>query len=138
MTGPHFDMEEVYSCMVDTRGDRPRLLVGASLELARPAGPALRRPRRDLAGDAQRGRSASPRAADATLARVWQLVPGAEDGVVCAGTEPGAVFRSTDRGETFALERGAVGPPPPPGVGRGLRRPGLPHDPAAPHRPARR
>ena len=27
-TGPHFDMEEVYSCLVDTRGDRPRLLVG--------------------------------------------------------------------------------------------------------------
>ena len=29
-TGPHFDMEEVYSTLVDTRGDTPRLLVGAS------------------------------------------------------------------------------------------------------------
>ena len=29
-TGPHFDMEEVYSCLVDTRGDVPRLLAGAS------------------------------------------------------------------------------------------------------------
>jgi hypothetical protein len=28
--GPHFDMEEVYSCLVDKRGDRPRLLVGSS------------------------------------------------------------------------------------------------------------
>ena len=25
-TGPHFDMEEVYSCLVDTRGSSPRLL----------------------------------------------------------------------------------------------------------------
>ena len=29
-TGPHFDMEEVYSCLVDTRGGTTRLLVGAS------------------------------------------------------------------------------------------------------------
>ncbi len=41
----------------------------------------------------------------ASLERVWQLVPGPEEGVVYAGTEPAAIFRSTDRGETFALER---------------------------------
>jgi ligand-binding sensor domain-containing protein len=29
-TGPHFDMEEVYSCLIDKRGERPRLLAGAS------------------------------------------------------------------------------------------------------------
>src|SRR3546814_6986522 len=29
-SGPHFDMEEVYSCMVDTRCDPPRLLAGAA------------------------------------------------------------------------------------------------------------
>ena len=29
-TGPHFPMEEVYSVMVDQRGDQPRLLAGAS------------------------------------------------------------------------------------------------------------
>ena len=28
--GPAFNMEEVYSCMVDTRRGTPRLLVGAS------------------------------------------------------------------------------------------------------------
>src|SRR6476646_9466826 len=28
--GPHFDMQEVYSCMVDTRGGRTRLLAGAA------------------------------------------------------------------------------------------------------------
>ncbi len=47
-SGPHFPMEEVYSCMIDTRGTSsgsPRLLAGASVELARPPGLALRRPR---------------------------------------------------------------------------------------------
>ena len=29
-TGPHFPMEEVYSVMIDTRGEAPRLLAGAS------------------------------------------------------------------------------------------------------------
>jgi photosystem II stability/assembly factor-like uncharacterized protein len=46
-----------------------------------------------------------PEGTDATVERVWQLVPGAEPGVMYAGTEPAAVFRSTDGGETFALER---------------------------------
>ena len=64
--------------------------------------------------------------------------PGAEDDVVYAGTEPGAIFKSTDRGETFELERGAVGQPAAPGVERRLRRPGVPHDPAAPRGPASR
>ena len=38
--GPHFDMEEVYSCLIDTRGDRPRLLSGASSSWL---GPQVRR-----------------------------------------------------------------------------------------------
>ena len=110
-TGPHFPMEEVYSVLIDRRGDDPAPLRGLLLELARAAGLALRRPRRLLAGDPQRrdplpgGRDA-PRRLPATLARVWQLAPGVEDGVVWAGTEPGAIFRSTDRGETFDLVRG--------------------------------
>ena len=53
-TGPHHDMEEVYSCMVDTRGDRPRLLLRRLVQLARAAGPLVRRPRRELAGVARR------------------------------------------------------------------------------------
>ena len=135
-TGPHLDMEEVYSCLVDTRGDPPRLLRGRVVELARPAGALVRRPRRDLAGDPGRRRSGSPRAPARRVERVWQLVPGADaDGVVWAGTEPGAVWRSTDGGETFELEQAALGPPAPRRVGRRVRRPGLPHDPAAPDRP---
>ena len=134
-TGPHFDMEEVYSCMVDTRGDTPRLLVGASSSWL---GPQVWRSD-DLGASWQEtpnGAIRFPEGSEETLARVWQLVPGPEDGVVYAGTEPGAVWKSTDRGETLRPRAGPVGPPRAAGVGRGLRRPGLPHDPAAPHRPA--
>lgn len=103
-TGPHFDMEEVYSCMVDTRGERARLLAGAS---SMWLGPQIRRSDdlgatwRDTPGGAVR----FPEETGANVERIWQLVPGAEDGVVYAGTEPGAVWRSTDNGETFALEQ---------------------------------
>jgi photosystem II stability/assembly factor-like uncharacterized protein len=103
-TGPHFDMEEVYSCLVDTRGDTPRLLVGSSSPWL---GPQVWRSD-DLGASWQEtpnGAIRFPEDTDAKVERVWQLVPGAEDGVVYAGTEPGAVWRSTDRGETFTLER---------------------------------
>ena len=75
--GPHFEMKEIYSCLVDTRGDRPRLLVGASLELDRArrcsapttsAGPGRSRRR-----DRLPRRTRTPR-----VERVWQLVPGPE------------------------------------------------------------
>ena len=103
-TGPHFDMEEVYSCMVDTRGDRPRLLAGASSSWL---GPQVWRSD-DLGESWQEtpnGAVRFPEGTDAKVERIWQLVAGAEPGVVYAGTEPGAVFRSTDGGETFTLER---------------------------------
>ena len=44
-TGPHFDMEEVYSCMVDTRGDATAAARRCLVELARAARTPLRRPR---------------------------------------------------------------------------------------------
>jgi hypothetical protein len=102
--GPHFDMEEVYSCMIDTRGDQPRLLVGSSSSWL---GPQVWRSD-DLGKTWQEtpnGAIRFPDDTEMTLARVWQLAPGTEDDVVYAGTEPGAVFRSEDRGETFTLER---------------------------------
>jgi hypothetical protein len=106
--GPHFDMEEVYSCLVDKRGETPRLLTGASSSWL---GPQVWRSD-DLGASWQEtpnGAVRFPEGTDATLARVWQLATGpsreGETGVVYAGTEPGAVWRSTDRGETFTLER---------------------------------
>ena len=50
-TGPHHNMEEVYSCMVDTRSDPVRLFAGASSSWLGPQVQVVRRPRRDLAGD---------------------------------------------------------------------------------------
>ena len=46
-----------------------------------------------------------PDGTGASLERIWQLTPGAADGVVYAGTEPGAVFRSEDGGESYVLGR---------------------------------
>jgi hypothetical protein len=105
---PHFAAQAVYSVGIDTRRDgAPRLLVGgdsahwgpsvfSSDDLGaswqEPARPAVRFP--EFTG--------------ASLERVWQLQPGGADepGVVYAGTEPGALFRSEDGGETFELVRG--------------------------------
>ena len=108
-TGPHFPMEEVYSVMIDTRGATPRLLAGASSSWL---GPQVWRSD-DLGatwGETPNGAARFPEDTGATLARVWQLQPGVSadggDDIVWAGTEPGAVFRSTDRGETFSLVRG--------------------------------
>lgn len=103
-TGPHFDMEEVYSCMVDTRAGTPRLMAGASSSWL---GPQVRWSD-DLGDSWQETPGGGIRFAEdagATVARVWQLVPGTEEGTVWAGTEPGAVWRSTDGGATFALEQ---------------------------------
>ena len=80
-TGPHFDMEEVYSCLIDKRGDRPRLLAGAS---SMWLGPQVRRSD-DLGTSWQEtpnGAVRFPEGTDAKVERIWQLVPGAEDGAV--------------------------------------------------------
>ncbi len=102
--GPHHDMEEVYSVLIDTRGDLPRLLAGASSSWF---GPQLRRSD-DLGASWQEtpgGAVRFPDDIDASVERVWALAAGARPGEVWAGTEPGAVFRSEDGGESFTLQR---------------------------------
>ncbi len=99
---PHFDMTEVYSALVDTRSDPPRLVVGVSSPWT---GPQIQ-VSDDLGASWRQTKGVHfPPGAGASVDRVWQLVTaGAE--TMYAGTEPGAVFRSDDRGETFELVRG--------------------------------
>ncbi|MBM9459253.1 exo-alpha-sialidase [Nocardioides sp. zg-536] len=104
LDGPHHDMEEVYSVLVDTRGDVPRLFAGASSSWL---GPQVRWSD-DLGHTWQEtpnGAIRFPEGAGATVSRIWQLVPGTSPGVLHAGTEPGAVFTSTDGGASFTLEQ---------------------------------
>jgi photosystem II stability/assembly factor-like uncharacterized protein len=106
--GPHFEMQGVYSTMVDKRGGSTRLLAGSASSWF---GPQVYRSD-DLGQtweETPNGAIRFPEDTGASLASVWQLQPGSaagDDGVVWAGTEPGAVFRSADRGETFELVRG--------------------------------
>lgn len=100
---PLFPMEEVYSCMIDTRGEQPRLLVGSG---SPHWGPHVYRS--DDLGETWAETPnilTLPEDAGVGVQQVWQLWPGAdsEPDVVYAGTQPSALFRSEDRGETFEL-----------------------------------
>ena len=102
---PRFSFDEVYSCGVDKRADGLRLFSGnASMWLGAQVH------RSDDLGHSWEttpdGGPAFPEEIDAAVKRVWQVVPGTADDVVYAGVEPGAIFRSDDRGETFGLVRG--------------------------------
>jgi photosystem II stability/assembly factor-like uncharacterized protein len=103
-TGPHFPMQAVYAIGIDTRGPAPRLLVGADSSHWGPSvfssddlGKSWHEPRRPAVR--------FPEGTGASLERVWQLHPAgpAAPDVVYAGAQPGALFRSEDRGETFSL-----------------------------------
>jgi photosystem II stability/assembly factor-like uncharacterized protein len=47
-----------------------------------------------------------PEDGDASLARLWVIVPGVGDGELYAGGDPGPLFKSTDGGLTWELNRG--------------------------------
>lgn len=104
--GPHFPMQAVYAVGIDTRRAVPRLLVGAD---SSHWGPSVFRSD-DLGGrwhEPARPAVRFPADTDASLERVWQLHPAgpAAPDVVWAGTQPGALFRSQDGGETFDFVR---------------------------------
>lgn len=101
-SGPHFDMTEVYSALIDTRSDPPRLVVGVSSPWTGPQVQVSD----DLGESWQQTKGVHfPPGSGASVDRIWQLVPAGDSGMY-AGTEPGAVFRSEDRGETFELVQG--------------------------------
>src|SRR5680860_1913653 len=79
--GPHFVMDEVYSTLIDTRGERPRLLVGA---MSSHFGPQVFRSD-DLGKtweETSNGAIRFPEDTGVALEQVWQLMPG------CPGTRP--------------------------------------------------
>jgi photosystem II stability/assembly factor-like uncharacterized protein len=102
---PQFWMNEVVSCAIDNRGDSPRLLAGV---MSWHLGPQVNRSD-DLGATWQEtpnGAIRFPEDTGVALERVWQLsLPESEPDVVYAGTQPSALFRSNDRGETFDIVR---------------------------------
>jgi len=104
--GPHFSMQGIYSEAIDRRGERPRMLVGATSEhwgpgvfVSEDLGATWREPSSGIHFPEEEGVS---------VERIWQLVPDTADrpGLVWAGTQPSALWRSTDGGVTFELVRG--------------------------------
>ena len=107
VTGPHFAMTDVYAVAIDTRRDTPRILAGMTSEHWGPSvavsddfGATWQEP--------DHAPVAFPEDTGASLGRVWQIAPGPADqpDVVYAGTEPSALFRSTDGGRTYEMVRG--------------------------------
>ncbi|AJT42306.1 WD40/YVTN/BNR-like repeat-containing protein [Psychromicrobium lacuslunae] len=103
---PHFFMQEIPSIAIDTR-QGCRLMVGVRSE---HWGPTVAHSD-DLGStwtEPEEGAIRFAATDDAALERVWQLQPGGahEPGVVWAGCEPISVWKSTDGGEHFELNRG--------------------------------
>jgi photosystem II stability/assembly factor-like uncharacterized protein len=100
-----FPMNAVYAVAVDTRENPPRILVSATSE---HWGPSVFHSD-DLGAtwaEPEQGAIAFPGDAATSLVRVWQIAPSpTEPGVVWAGSQPSALFRSEDRGEHFTLVR---------------------------------
>ncbi|HEY2705941.1 MAG TPA: exo-alpha-sialidase [Candidatus Dormibacteraeota bacterium] len=102
-----FSNKEVYAVAVDSRPDPPRVFAGVgtghwgsylvhSDDLGRTWVEPDRTP------------LAFPESAGTALVRVWQVQPAGDDqpGVVYAGVEPHALFRSDDGGLSFSLVEG--------------------------------
>jgi photosystem II stability/assembly factor-like uncharacterized protein len=100
-------MNAVYAVGIDARSDPLRLFASADSPHWGP-GIFYSDDRGASWQEPAKAPVAFPADAGAAVARVWQIQPGtqAEPEVVYAGTEPSALFRSTDRGVTFELVRG--------------------------------
>lgn len=101
---PAFLMEGIYGLGIDARGDTPRMFVSGTSE---HWGPGVYRSD-DLGHTWTEGAAVHfPSDLGDSVERVWQIQPGgaSEPDVVWAGSQPSALFRSDDRGESFSLVR---------------------------------
>lgn len=101
---PQFLMQAVYGVGIDARGSTPRLFTGGTSE---HWGPGVYRSD-DLGRTWTETQGAAVRFdpdIGSSVERVWQIQPASdsEPDVIYAGTQPSALFRSTDRGESFEL-----------------------------------
>ena len=105
--GPHFPMQAVSACAIDGRGGSPRLLVGATSEHWGPT-VSWSDDHGTTWQETTGGGVRFPEDAGASVEALWQLAPDTAErpGVVWAGTQPSALWRSDDGGETFELVRG--------------------------------
>jgi len=104
---PHQFMSAVYSVAIDKREGRTRLLVGAD---SPHWGPSVFHTD-DLGAtwtESVENAVRFPSDYEASVERVWQLRPAGEDqpGVVWAGSQPSALWRSEDGGQSFGLVEG--------------------------------
>ena len=106
VSSTHFPMNAIYSLAIDTRRTTPRLLAGFASSHWGPT----------FATSDDLGRSwrepddppiAFPADTGVSLEAVWQIAPAGPDepDVVYAGTQPSALFRSTDGGMRYELIR---------------------------------
>ncbi len=113
LSGPHFLMSEIPSIGIDTRNGTTRIMVGVRSE---HWGPTVAHSD-DLGAtwtEPEQGAIRFPDGTDAALERIWQIYPRRDSrpGVVWAGCEPISVWKSTDGGEHFELNRGLWDHPP--------------------------
>jgi hypothetical protein len=103
---PQFLMEAIYGTGIDTRGTAPRLFVSGTSEHWGPG--VYHSDDRGLTWTETQGAAVRfPQEFGSSVERVWQIQPGGpgDPDVIYAGTQPSALFRSTDRGESFSLIR---------------------------------
>jgi photosystem II stability/assembly factor-like uncharacterized protein len=104
--GPDDPVNEIHSVAIDKRGDHARLLMGSR---SWHWGTQVMHSD-DLGQTWQRGADPAvkfPEDTEASLEAVWSLAPSpADPGVVWAGSEPSALWKSTDGGHSFELVRG--------------------------------
>ncbi len=106
ISAPQFPMTSVYAVGIDSRTPTPRLLAsvtsshfGPSVAVSDDLGNTWSEPGSPPL--------AFPESAGVALDRVWQFAPSpTQPGVVYAGTQPSALFRSDDGGASYELVPG--------------------------------